>query len=59
MRLAVEATARSMIAHMLGMRPEPLSRALATLAARGAILVSRTDLDIVDPNALSNIARSG
>lgn len=50
---------RRVIADLLGMRPETLSRALAALAARGAILVSRTNLDIVDPDALSNIARSG
>lgn len=50
---------RRIIADLLGMRPETLSRALASLAARGAIAVTRTDLRIVDEQALENIARTG
>jgi CRP-like cAMP-binding protein len=50
---------RHIIADLLGMRPETLSRALASLAARGAIAVTRTDLRIVDEQALETIARTG
>lgn len=50
---------RRVIADLLGMRPETLSRALSSLASRGAIAVSRTDLHIVDQEALSDIARTG
>jgi CRP-like cAMP-binding protein len=50
---------RRVIADLLGMRPETLSRALASLAARGAIAVTRTDLKIVDEQALTTIARTG
>jgi hypothetical protein len=41
------------------MRPETLSRALASLAARGAIAVTRTDLRIMDEQALETIVRTG
>lgn len=50
---------RRIIADLLGMRPETLSRALASLAARGAIAVTRTDLRIVDEQALETIAKTG
>lgn len=50
---------RRVIADLLGMRPETLSRALAALASRGAIAVSRTDLRIMDQEALTDIARCG
>lgn len=50
---------RRVIADLLGMRPETLSRALASLAARGAIAVTRTDLRIMDEQALETIVRTG
>lgn len=50
---------RRVIADLLGMRPETLSRALAALAARGAIAVTRTNLQVVDGRALEDIARTG
>ncbi|WP_428261598.1 Crp/Fnr family transcriptional regulator [Haliangium sp.] len=50
---------RRVVADLLGMRPETLSRALASLAQRGAIEVSRTSLEVVDGEALETIARTG
>jgi CRP/FNR family transcriptional regulator, cyclic AMP receptor protein len=50
---------RRVIADLLGMRPETLSRALASLAARGAIAVTRTDLRIMDEQQLETIVRTG
>ncbi|ACY16599.1 Crp/Fnr family transcriptional regulator [Haliangium ochraceum] len=50
---------RRIVADLLGMRPETLSRALASLASRGAIAVSRTDLQVKDEHALETIARTG
>ena len=39
---------RRILADLLGMRPETFSRALTALADRGAILVTRTTLRIID-----------
>lgn len=50
---------RRVVADLLGMRPETLSRALASLAETGAIAVSRTKLEIIDQTALVEIARTG
>ncbi|GAB4515568.1 MAG: hypothetical protein Tsb0020_34160 [Haliangiales bacterium] len=50
---------RRVVADLLGMRPETLSRALASLADTGAIAVSRTKLEIIDEMTLREIARTG
>ncbi len=50
---------RRVVADLLGMRPETLSRALASLADTGAIAVSRTKLEIIDEPALVELARTG
>ncbi len=47
---------RRIIADLLGMRPETLSRALASLAERGAITTTRTSLEIVDVALLLELA---
>lgn len=49
---------RRIVADLLGMRPETLSRAMAILAERGAIEVSRTKLKIVNENKLAELAGS-
>jgi CRP-like cAMP-binding protein len=43
---------RSVVAGLLGMLPETLSRALAALASRGAIEVSRKEIRVIDPQLL-------
>lgn len=47
---------RNVIADLLGMRAETLSRALAELARRGAIELTRTTLRILDEGALAAAA---
>lgn len=47
---------RKVVADLLGMRPETLSRALATLAQREAIAVSRNNLRILDDDKLREAA---
>ncbi len=43
---------RAVMANLLGMRPETLSRVLARLAERGAIEVSRTTIRVLDADLL-------
>lgn len=50
---------RHVIADLLGMRAETLSRALGELARRGAIETTRTTLCIVDEEALAAAAAAG
>lgn len=50
---------RRIVADMLGMRPETLSRALAKLTDSGAIIAKRTHLRIVDAAALAAAASGG
>ena len=47
---------RRIVAELLKMRPETLSRALATLAERGAIDVNRQNVRITSDNILNEIA---
>ncbi len=47
---------RRILADLLGMRPETFSRALTSLADRGAIDVTRTTLRIADGDVLEEIA---
>ncbi len=47
---------RSAIAGLLGMKPETLSRALASLAKKGAIAVGRMRISIVQRNVLRALA---
>jgi CRP-like cAMP-binding protein len=47
---------RQIVADLLGMRPETLSRAIAELKSRGAIEATRTTLTIVDADALAALA---
>ena len=53
------ATSRRVMAGLLGMRPETLSRALRTLAQRGAIRHGRTSIEILDRARLRSIASGG
>jgi CRP-like cAMP-binding protein len=55
-REVMNAIPRRLIADLLGMRPETLSRALAELVKRGAIETNRAQLRIVDDRLLSQIA---
>lgn len=48
---------RQVIADVLGMRPETLSRAIADLRKQGAIDATRTSLEIVDEELLEVAAR--
>ena len=50
---------RKIIADLLGMRPETLSRALASLTRSGAITTTRTELEIVDDARLGELAGRG
>jgi CRP-like cAMP-binding protein len=50
---------RHVIADLLGMRAETLSRALGELARRGAIATTRTTLRIVDEERLADAAAAG
>lgn len=50
---------RRVLAGLLGMRPETLSRALRTLAAHGAIQPGRRTVEILDRARLRAIARNG
>ncbi len=47
---------RSVIAGLLGMKPETLSRAVASLAKRGAVVTNRMRIEIVDRDLLRKIA---
>jgi hypothetical protein len=47
------------MAGLLGMRPETLSRALRTLAKRGAIRHGRVSIEILDRACLRSIASGG
>lgn len=49
---SAEGVPRKVIAELLGMLPETLSRALAALAARGAITTSRRSIGLLDVEAL-------
>jgi CRP-like cAMP-binding protein len=50
------AVSRQVMAGLLGMRPETLSRALRTLAERGAIRHGRVSIEILDRARLRSIA---
>jgi CRP-like cAMP-binding protein len=50
------AVSRQVMAGLLGMRPETLSRALRTLAERGAIRHGRTTIEVIDRARLRSIA---
>lgn len=47
---------RQVLAGLLGMRPETLSRALRTLSLRGAIAVTRQEIRVLDAAALERYA---
>ena len=47
---------RHIIADLLGMRPETLSRAIATLVDRGLIAATRNEIAILDVNRLGRVA---
>jgi CRP/FNR family transcriptional regulator len=47
---------RNVVAALLGMLPETLSRALAALSARGVITVTRRTVDVRDAEALEAVA---
>ncbi len=50
---------RSILAGLLGMKPETLSRALAAIAHTGCIHRTRTRIDVRDPARLEAIANGG
>ncbi len=50
---------RAVLAGLLGMRPETLSRALAALVSAGCIVVTRSRIEIADPVYLEDIANGG
>lgn len=52
-----EQPSRRVLAGLLGMRPETLSRALRALAAEGVIHAGRRSIEIRDPARLRSIAR--
>jgi CRP-like cAMP-binding protein len=47
---------RRIIADLLGMRPETLSRALAALTGRGVIAATRTEIAVLDRDRLGRLA---
>lgn len=47
---------RNVVAALLGMLPETLSRALASLASRGLVAVSRKHVEVLDAAALELVA---
>lgn len=47
---------RSVLAGLLGMKPETLSRGLATLVRGGSIAATRTRIDVLDPSLLEAVA---
>jgi len=49
---------RAVIAGLLGMKPETLSRAVASLAKKGAVIANRQRIEIVDRALLRSIADS-
>jgi len=50
---------RTVLAGLLGMRPETLSRALAALAEEGCIQLTRSRIEVTDPARLEEIANGG
>jgi CRP-like cAMP-binding protein len=56
---SAEGIPRKVLAGLLGMRPETLSRALCGLAAQGAIRHARRTVTIVDRAQLRSVAREG
>lgn len=55
-RKASRSLPRSVIAGLLGMKPETMSRACAELARRGAIVTNRIRIEVVDRGLLRAIA---
>jgi CRP-like cAMP-binding protein len=55
-RKAVRSIPRSVVAGLLGMKPETMSRAVASLAKRGAIVTNRMRIEVVDRALLRAIA---
>ena len=55
-RKAARSIPQSVVAGLLGMKPETMSRAVASLAKRGAIVTNRARIEIVDRELLRAIA---
>ncbi len=55
-RMAVRSLPRSVVAGLLGMKPETMSRAVAALAKRGAVVTNRMRIEVVDRSLLRAIA---
>lgn len=55
-RKAARTIPQSIVAGLLGMKPETMSRAVATLAKRGAIVTNRARIEVVDRDLLRAIA---
>ena len=55
-RSSTAALPRKQLADLLGMRPETLSRALASLVERGAIATTRRSVSILDAELLARLA---
>lgn len=55
-RKASRSLPRSVIAGLLGMKPETMSRAVAALAKRGAVVTNRMRIEVVDRGLLRSIA---
>jgi CRP-like cAMP-binding protein len=50
---------RRLVAELLGMQPETMSRSLGAIASRGAIRLERHDIEILDRALLEDIATRG